>query len=212
MPLPTPKVGKEDIIRQSTFVADDDAVDAIADDIKMHAPSFTGATDLEVSNALYKFAIYCADNGCSDKQAYRGSTYINTDYALNSTIAEIIRRHCTVRQLCGYYARNVWNYLLENGPPMNWEKKNFTPATKYAAFDFFDAVSVKTAVSPATLVREPTLDEINANKTNAHAAIVSSRISEGTVFSTNAVVHGGRASGSAARYNFPYAMPSVNAP
>jgi hypothetical protein len=213
MPLPVPKLGKAEIERKSTFVATDDAMDAIVEDIRGMSDAIKKTTDLELSNSFFAFAVYCADNGSSDKQVYNGTCDLHGDESISySTLTTLIRRQCTIRQFCGYYAQNVWNYLIENGPPMNWEKKNFTPSTKYAAFDFFDAVSVRTAASPETLIREPTLDEINANKTNGHAAIVTSRATEGSVYSTNALVHGGRGTGSSARYNLPFAIPSVSAP
>ncbi|UQZ09539.1 putative capsid protein [Freshwater macrophyte associated alphaflexi-like virus 1] len=224
MPLPAPSLAKNNIQRWSAFIASDDMVNAVVNALtELQVPDNTGklvkplkdATPEQFSNTLFAFAVYCADNGASDKATFLGDYTPSATAPANvpfSSVADAVKRQCTIRQFCGYYAQNVWNYLLSTGPPMNWEKKGFTPATKYAAFDFFDAVSIKTAVSPISLLREPTLDELNANKTNAHAAIVNARASEGSILSTRAVVHGGRSTSSTAKFNFPYNMPAVSAP
>ena len=131
-------------------------------------------TCASVNANLIDFAIACAHQGSSAYTHYEGSTSKDVKY---NAIAETIKEHCTVRQFAMYFAKIVWNFMLDHhSPPANWARKGFTDQTKYAAFDFFNGVTHSAALPPVNgLTRQPTLEETQAHAINASLLISESR-------------------------------------
>lgn len=222
MPFPTFKgynavtVG----ILMPTFVANNKTYEAIVTDLKnLLSPPVTGSAyagpdDDDLATIFYLFAVDCANNGTSQYREFdslfsSGTHKLTADLHYRE-IAGVIKRHTTLRRFCGIFARPVWNHFVStNTPPQGYEKKGFRFSERYAAFDFFDAIS---AVNPLNvdLVRDPTPDEINAQKINAHVAITNSREQTGNLFSTNAVVSGGRSSASSAKLKLPFQIGGLS--
>ncbi|AAL17724.1 coat protein [Botrytis virus X] len=121
-----------------------------------------------------EFAIACAHQGSSRYTRHTGTSTGGSTFEL---IAAHVKEHCTIRQFCSYFAKVVWNHLLTHAtPPVNWAKHGFTLDSRYAAFDFFDAVTNAAALPPKNgLIRAPTSEEIRAHNLNAHLLINASR-------------------------------------
>nr|WMX21795.1 coat protein [Adenium obesum virus X] len=125
----------------------------------------------QVALAAWSLAIYCADNGSSDQTEFEGSiSDLSVSY---DTLARITKKHTTLRKFCSYYAKIVWNLLIERqSPPAGWAKWNYRKSEAFAAFDFFDAVTNPAALEPKEgLVRQPTQNELLAKGTNKMASL-----------------------------------------
>jgi hypothetical protein len=128
----------------------------------------------------YMFALVkaCHDQGSSQFANLQGSADGNS---LPFTVgARIVKKHCTLRQFCMFYAPAVWNFSLDHdSPPANWLKLGYKPEVKFAAFDFFNGVTHSAALKlPTGLVRPPTVDEMEANHLIGTSAIFGSRRDE----------------------------------
>lgn len=113
------------------------------------------------------FAFLCADLGSATQTVYPGTNH-GVEY---QTLAGIIKGSgATIRQFAGYYAKVVYVTLKNRDrPPANWSRKGFTFATRFAAFDFFPAITARSALDPATPVN-PTPEELRSHSANAAMA------------------------------------------
>jgi hypothetical protein len=97
-----------------------------------------------------------------------------------STCADTIKRACTVRQFCMYYA--AWYYSAcraRNTPPANWARRGFSFSTRYAGFDFFDGATLTNGYNPPGLNRRtPDANEILAAQAVARVHIYRTRADE----------------------------------
>lgn len=130
-------------------------------------------TTAKAADLAFALAMACKDQGSS------GYAEIAGDYAgypLKNAVA-IVKKSCTLRQFCMFYAPAVWNHMVYyEEAPANWLRKGFDDRTKYAAFDFFNGVTHPQAVRlPNGLQRLPTADESRAAQLNGTIAISSSR-------------------------------------
>lgn len=139
-------------------------------------------------------ARHCADVGASDK-----STLLGTFPGSNITLEEVGTKikqteGCTLRQYCAFYAKHVWNLMLQTqSPPANWVGKEFKFETRYAAFDFFFGVESSASLEPADgLVRLPTQAERVANATSKEIQMYRIRSMEGTQAVNFGEVTGGK--------------------
>nr|UCR98131.1 coat protein [Apple stem pitting virus] len=139
-------------------------------------------------------ARHCADVGASDK-----STLLGTFPGSNITLEEVgtmIKQTegCTLRQYCAFYAKHVWNLMLQTqSPPANWVGKEFKFETRYAAFDFFFGVESTASLEPADgLIRLPTQAERVANATSKEIQMYRIRSMEGTQAVNFGEVTGGK--------------------
>nr|QQG34624.1 CP [Yucca alphaflexivirus 1] len=115
----------------------------------------------------------------------------------------LVKKVCTLRRFCMYYAKVIWNILLEHQtPPVGWADRGFKEDTKYAAFDFFTGVLNDSALDPGHLVRDPTPSEIQANAANAAVAISDAVRAEGIRASTDVRITGGNIG------NLPLLLPA----
>ncbi|QLI58029.1 coat protein [Rubus virus 1] len=79
------------------------------------------------------------------------------------TLMTSVREVTSARAFCRYFARHVWNKMLEDDtPPANWAAKGFKEGNKFAAWDCFDYV-MSPAVAQAHIKREPTAEEMAAS-------------------------------------------------
>lgn len=126
------------------------------------------------SSYYVAFALACADQGSSAAGIIAGS-YNGVDF---THFAHVIKKYTTVRKFNMYFAKVIWNVMINNSrPPANWQRKGFTSSTRYAAFDFFNGVQHAAAFEPPTgLIRAPSLEEIQAAAANAAILIQQSRI------------------------------------
>lgn len=136
--------------------------------------AFNAATPVaELGEFLLAYLLACADQGTAGAAQLAGENQGVPFTALSSQI----KRRATVRQFAMFYAKVTWNALLEaQRPPANWQKRGYTPNTRFAAFDFFHGVRAGAALEPAEgLRREPSEDEVAANQANREIAIQMSR-------------------------------------
>ncbi|AHA91822.1 coat protein [Cassava Colombian symptomless virus] len=152
---------------------------------------------LGVPQASLAFTAWDMARHCADIQATKTSTMIGiSPYCglARSLLAGTIKSVTTMRRFCSYYAKVVWNMLLkENKPPANWAKMGFLEETKFAAFDFFDAVLSPAALEPkGGLIREPTQLEITAYQTAKFVALNRAEVHRGNLTSNLAEVTRGQ--------------------
>ncbi|QVY19182.1 coat protein [Clivia carlavirus A] len=152
-----------------------------------------GLPKTKVAPFFWSVARYCADASSSPYADPKGVFEFEGGALTRDAVFAVIKDHCTVRNFCRYYAPVVWNQMLfTKTPPADWQKKNYTEETKYAAFDFFDYVMNPAAIKPLEgLIRKPTPAEIIAHETNKNIAITAGKKNRGFA-STSAVVHKGR--------------------
>nr|QED43975.1 CP [Garlic virus A]QED44203.1 CP [Garlic virus A]QED44311.1 CP [Garlic virus A]QED44353.1 CP [Garlic virus A]QED44359.1 CP [Garlic virus A] len=95
----------------------------------------------------------------------------------HSELKDIVENSCTLRQFCGFYAKACYVAgKQQNKPPANWSRKGYQEDSKFAAFDFFNAVLSDSSPSPPGGMRfKPTDAEILAHSMNAKMSIVESR-------------------------------------
>nr|QED44257.1 CP [Garlic virus A] len=123
---------------------------------------------------LFSLAWTCYHNGSS-----RFVT-LNTDAPCgiaHSELKDLVENYCTLRQFCGFYAKACYVAgKQQNKPPANWSRKGYQDESKFAAFDFFNAVLSDSSPSPPGGMRhKPTDAEILAHSMNAKMSIVESR-------------------------------------
>nr|AAF18460.1 coat protein [Cymbidium mosaic virus] len=103
-----------------------------------------------VGTAAIDLARAYADVGASKSATLLGFCPTKPDVRRAALAAQIFVANVTPRQFCAYYAKVVWNLMLAtNDPPANWAKAGFQEDTRFAAFDFFDAVDSTAALEPA---------------------------------------------------------------
>nr|AHO49043.1 coat protein [Apple stem pitting virus] len=139
-------------------------------------------------------ARHCADVGASDKSTLLG-TFPGSDITLEEVGTMIKQTEgCTLRQYCAFYAKHVWNLMLQTqSPPANWVGKEFKFETRYAAFDFFFGVESTASLEPADgLIRLPTQAERVANATSKEIQMYRIRSMEGTQSVNFGEVTGGK--------------------
>nr|QED12390.1 coat protein [Garlic virus C] len=129
---------------------------------------------------LFSLAWACYHNGSSRY------TILTTDAPCGMSHAELkdlVEEYCTLRQFCGFYAKTCYvTGKQQNKPPANWARKGFQDESKFAAFDFFNAVSSDSAPNPPGGMRfKPTQAEILGHSLNAKMSIIESRKSTNMV-------------------------------
>nr|UOJ35370.1 coat protein [Apple stem pitting virus] len=184
-------VGPKSIIYepQAGVVANDQKIRAIG-----VALIGMGIGEHQLTEVGVYLARHCADVGASDK-----STLLGTFPGSNITLEEVGTKikqteGCTLRQYCAFYAKHVWNLMLQTqSPPANWVGKEFKFETRYAAFDFFFGVESSASLEPADgLVRLPTQAERVANATSKEIQMYRIRSMEGTQAVNFGEVTGGK--------------------
>nr|AGU09697.1 coat protein [Apple stem pitting virus] len=141
-----------------------------------------GIPEHQLTEVGVYLARHCADVGASDKSTLLG-TFPGSDITLEEVGTMIKQTEgCTLRQYCAFYAKHVWNLMLQTqSPPANWVGKEFKFETRYAAFDFFFGVESTAALEPADgLIRLPTQAERVANATSKEIQMYRIRSMEGT--------------------------------
>nr|AVD50418.1 coat protein [Peach chlorotic mottle virus] len=140
-------------------------------------------------------ARHCADVGSSNQSRLIG-TFPGSDVELEE-LATIIKSTagCTLRQFCAYYAKMVWNLMLETKtPPAIWSSKGYREENKYAAFDFFYGVDSSAALEPVDgIIRKPTNSERVANETMKEAMSFRAAARDGTQSTNIGEITGGKA-------------------
>nr|UCR98646.1 coat protein [Apple stem pitting virus] len=141
-----------------------------------------GIPEHQLTEVGVYLARHCADVGASDKSTLLG-TFPGSDITLEEVGTMIKQTEgCTLRQYCAFYAKHVWNLMLQTqSPPANWVGKEFKFETRYAAFDFFFGVESTASLEPADgLIRLPTQAERVANATSKEIQMYRIRSMEGT--------------------------------
>nr|UCJ00535.1 coat protein [Peach chlorotic mottle virus] len=140
-------------------------------------------------------ARHCADVGSSNQSRLIG-TFPGCDVELEE-LATIIKSTagCTLRQFCAYYAKMVWNLMLETQtPPAIWSSKGYRDENKFAAFDFFYGVDSSAALEPVDgIIRKPTNSERVANETMKEAMSFRAAARDGTQSTNIGEITGGKA-------------------
>lgn len=118
-----------------------------------------GIPSADLTQNALRVAIACYHSGSSTASEISGIS-TKADLPLRSLIGTI-NTHTTLRKFCRFFAKLVWNRMIEdNIPPANWSAQGVNPAQKFAAFDFFDGVENSGSLNPVGgLVRPPTADE-----------------------------------------------------
>ena len=153
-----------------------------------------GIPEHQLTEVGVYLARHCADVGASDKSTLLG-TFPGSDITLEEVGTTIKQTEgCTLRQYCAFYAKHVWNLMLQTqSPPANWVGKEFKFETRYAAFDFFFGVESTASLEPADgLIRLPTQAERVANATSKEIQMFRIRSMEGTQAVNFGEVTGGK--------------------
>nr|BBJ35808.1 coat protein [Apple stem pitting virus] len=153
-----------------------------------------GIPEHQLTEVGVYLARHCADVGASDKSTLLG-TFPGSDITLEEVGTMIKQTEgCTLRQYCAFYAKHVWNLMLQTqSPPANWVGKEFKFETRYAAFDFFFGVESSASLEPADgLMRLPTQAERVANATSKEIQMYRIRSMEGTQAVNFGEVTGGK--------------------
>nr|AGR66252.1 coat protein [Apple stem pitting virus] len=153
-----------------------------------------GIPEHQLTEVGVYLARHCADVGASDRSTLLG-TFPGSDITLEEVGTMIKQTEgCTLRQYCAFYAKHVWNLMLQTqSPPANWVGKVFKSETRYAAFDFFFGVESTASLEPADgLIRLPTQAERVANATSKEIQMYRIRSMEGTQAVNFGEVTGGK--------------------
>nr|ASJ27204.1 coat protein [Apple stem pitting virus] len=153
-----------------------------------------GIPEHQLTEVGVYLARHCADVGASDKSTLLG-TFPGSDITLEEVGTMIKQTEgCTLRQYCAFYAKHVWNLMLQTqSPPANWVGKEFKFETRYAAFDFFFGVESTASLEPADgLIRLPTQAERVADATSKEIQMYRIRSMEGTQAVNFGEVTGGK--------------------
>lgn len=177
-----------------TFVSDQKALgpavvasNAVASSVQMNKifDALDAKVGADASQKLaFALALACKDQGSSSYVQIAGDFEFGGQSLPLQAAVVIVQECCTLRQFCMFYAKHVWNYMLqERDPPAYWAAKGFTEQNKYAGFDFFNGVTNQHSLAPESgLLRQPTSDELQASHLNRTLAIQGSR--QNTLFST----------------------------
>nr|CBX25660.1 coat protein [Apple stem pitting virus] len=153
-----------------------------------------GIPEHQLTEVGVYLARHCADVGASDKSTLLG-TFPGSDITLEEVGTMIKQTEgCTLGQYCAFYAKHVWNLMLQTqSPPANWVGKEFKFETRYAAFVFFFGVESTASLEPADgLIRLPTQAERVANATSKEIQMYRIRSMEGTQAVNFGEVTGGK--------------------
>lgn len=151
----------------------------IDDDLKKLIP-----TDADRQKAYLATALSLADEGASPFVTLKGALKVGDGAIDLDTILNIIKQHTTPRQFARFYAKIIYQTLRDsNRPPANWIGKGYPYEARFAAFDFFDAISSPEAMEPPGGMKYiPTVAEMRIN--NANKIISVRRRMVGTVASS----------------------------
>nr|AEP02959.1 coat protein [Apple stem pitting virus]AEP02965.1 coat protein [Apple stem pitting virus] len=170
----------------------------VASDAKIRAIGVAliemGIREDQLTEVGVYLARHCADVGASDKSTLLGN-FPGSNITLEEVGTKIKQTEgCTLRQYCAFYAKHVWNLMLQTqSPPANWVGKEFKFETRYAAFDFFFGVESSASLDPADgLIRLPTQAERVANATSKEIQMYRIRSMEGTQAVNFGEVTGGK--------------------
>uniref|UniRef100_A0AAU7L2G2 Capsid protein n=1 Tax=Hibiscus chlorotic speck associated virus 2 TaxID=3143943 RepID=A0AAU7L2G2_9VIRU len=166
----------------------------VADISKVHSRwSSLGVQSNYFEKLSLEIAMHCADSGSSPKTQLKGMSKFVPGKCFDDLVG-CIREVCTLRSFCAYYAQFVWNIMISNNQaPSNYIKKGYKEESKFAAFDFFHGVKSRASKKPRNgLVREPSLVEIIANRTNSMVLISRTTEFKDVNASTEIEITGGR--------------------
>lgn len=144
-------------------VMDDAHRQDIDDELKKIVPK-----DTDRQKIYLALALALADIGSSPQAQVTGQVSV-TDGLFNlSDALSIVKQHCTARQFARFYAKIVYQNMKQmNRPPDNWAGKGYPYEARFAAFDFFDAVTSPEAMEPpGGLKFMPTVPELRISNTN----------------------------------------------
>lgn len=118
--------------------------------------------------AYYLLARACYDNGSSPFTQYPGKYQIGEKVITLDQLANTVRKVVPIRRFARFWAKTIYSIAkAKNEPPTKWAQKGFSFQTRFAAFDFFDAVvSPHTPVATGVPKAVPTNEEIAANNTS----------------------------------------------
>uniref|UniRef100_A0AAU7L2H8 Capsid protein n=1 Tax=Hibiscus chlorotic speck associated virus 1 TaxID=3143942 RepID=A0AAU7L2H8_9VIRU len=155
-----------------------------------------GAMGVQANNLeklSLEIAIHCADSGSSPKTQLKGVSKFVPGRCFDDLVG-CIREVCTLRSFCAFYAQYVWNIMISNNQaPSNYIKKGYKEESKFAAFDFFHGVKSRASKKPKNgIIREPSLVEIIANRTNSMVLISRTTEFKDVNASTEIEITGGR--------------------
>lgn len=155
-----------------------------------------------VAPAMWDLARAYADVQASRSAVLSGTTPSNPAITRQALARQFYVINITPRQFCMYFAKVVWNLLLDsNVPPAGWAKQGLPDDCKFAGFDFFEGVLSPAALDPADgLIRPPSQREIQAHSTAKYGALARQRLQNGNFVSTLAEVTHGRVGGVNAMY------------
>nr|CAJ34729.1 coat protein [Pepino mosaic virus] len=156
----------------------------------------------ETGPAMCDLARAYADEQSSKSAQLIGATPSNPALSRRGLAAQFDRINITPRQFCMYFAKVVWNILLDsNIPPANWAKLGYQEDTKFAAFDFFDGVTNPASLQPADgLIRQPNEKELAAHSVAKYGALARQKISTGNYITTLGEVTRGHMGGANTMY------------
>lgn len=118
----------------------------------------------------------CYDNGTSPYTTYPGAYKVGTTDFRLTDLAAIIRQYTTMRRWAGYWAKTIYSLAVyDQEPPAKWMKRGFGYNTRYAAFDFFNALTSPQSPPPKGVPEiTPSDAEIAANLTHKQIALARS--------------------------------------
>nr|AAO17070.1 coat protein [Cherry green ring mottle virus] len=168
-------------------IASDDTVKAITSDWV----EFLKIKQEEVFDCVFDVVLFCYHNSSSDKAKMVGKARNGVEL---EDLTSTIRSYCSLRSFCSKYAPVVWNYGVSNDlPPANWQRRKVVEGAKFAAFDFFEAVTSEAALQPIEgLVRNPTDKEMTAGASLKEISLMRDEIRRGTSSTLMTEVTGGR--------------------
>nr|CAJ34759.1 coat protein [Pepino mosaic virus] len=177
---------------------------ATPDEIEALGKIFTamGLAANETGPAMWDLARAYADVQSFKSAQLIGATPSNPALSRRALAAQFDRINITPRQFCMYFAKVVWNILLDsNIPPANWAKLGYQEDTKFAAFDFFDGVTNPASLQPADgLIRQPNEKELAAHSVAKYGALARQKISTGNYITTLGEVTRGHMGGANTMY------------
>nr|WNE91121.1 coat protein [Garlic yellow curl virus] len=153
-----------------------------------------GVNSEKVLIAFLDIVLQCVDIGSSDQAKLIGSSVVNSKIQRDSLVG-LIKKHCSLRRFCAFYAKIAWNLLISRErPPANWHSKGFKETEKFAAFDFFFGVDHESSINPKEgLMRKPTEKERIANEASKEVSIYRQIYREGNNALNWGEVTGGKA-------------------
>nr|AHA59490.1 coat protein [Cherry green ring mottle virus] len=168
-------------------IASDDTVRAITSDWV----EFLKIKQEEVFDCIFDVVLFCYHNSSSDKTRMAGKARCGVGL---EDLTSTIRSYCSLRSFCSKYAPVIWNYGISNDlPPANWQRRKVVEGAKFAAFDFFEAVTSEAALQPVEgLVRNPTDKEMTAGASLKEISLMRDEIRRGTSSTLMTEVTGGR--------------------